>query len=367
MSNLNKYLNISKNSISKIFGIPIDDLASIYGLIIETAIPIGDGYNFIFGDSYTPPGYWEVDFIFDPLSDGDRGVIGGGNYVNMIDYVTISTTGNAIDFGDLTSIHYVFDATSNGGYDKGIFGGGYNSSVVINIISYIAISNAGDAQDYGDLTISRGGLTATSNNTNNRGIFAGGWNWSSGYYSTIDYTTISYNNNASGFGSLTYARYAPAGTSNAASDRGIFGGGYSGAISYTNIIDYITISTTGNALNFGDLLERRHLSSSCSNGTNDRGVFGGGYTSTGTRTNRIDYVTISTTGNASDFGDLTGGKNGLTSTSNLTNERGIFCGGWTGSVNLNVIDYITISTTGNATDFGDMTEGVNGRSSTSNA
>lgn len=36
--------------------------------------------------------------------------------------------------------------------------------------------------------------------------------------------------------------------------------------------------------------------------------------------------------------------------------RGVFSGGQGGSGRQNVIDYITIETTGNATDFGDLTE-----------
>ena len=74
--------------------------------------------------------------------------------------------------------------------------------------------------------------------------------------------------------------------------RGVFGGGS------TNVIDYITIQTTGDATDFGDLTVDRYGLAACSDGT--RGVFGGGVT-----TNVIDYITIATTGNATDFGDLT--------------------------------------------------------------
>jgi len=128
-----------------------------------------------------------------------------------------------------------------------------------------------------------------------------------------------------------------------ASGRGLFGGGSAGANS--NVIDYVTISTTGNAVDFGDLTVARHALASCSNST--RGLFGGGADS-----NIIDYVTISTTGNAVDFGDLTVARGALASCSNST--RGLFGGGVTGT-RIDVIDYVTISTTGNAVDFGDLT------------
>jgi hypothetical protein len=53
----------------------------------------------------------------------------------------------------------------------------------------------------------------------------------------------------------------------------------------------------------------------------------------------IDYITIATTGNAIDFGDLTVSRYKVTGISNLS--RGIFSGGTTGGFS-NVMDYITI-------------------------
>ena len=76
--------------------------------------------------------------------------------------------------------------------------------------------------------------------------------------------------------------------------RGLFMGGYG----QSNVIDYITIASTGNASDFGNLTVARSGYCACSDGT--KGVFGGG---NGDPT--IDYITIATTGNATDFGDLT--------------------------------------------------------------
>ncbi len=50
------------------------------------------------------------------------------------------------------------------------------------------------------------------------------------------------------FGDLTSARYHPTGTSN--SVRGLFQGGSS---PLQSVIDYITIASTGNGADFGDL------------------------------------------------------------------------------------------------------------------
>ena len=70
--------------------------------------------------------------------------------------------------------------------------------------------------------------------------------------------------------------------------------------SNTNIIDYITIATTGNATDFGDLLAANYYYASTSNSTRavwlgDQGL-----------TNTTEYVTIATTGNAVDWGDQGG-------------------------------------------------------------
>ena len=73
--------------------------------------------------------------------------------------------------------------------------------------------------------------------------------------------------------------------------------------------------------------------------------------------NTIDYITTASTGNATDFGDLTAGFSGNRGVSNSV--RGVSMGGTSGSLS-NVIQYITIASTGNASDFGDLIEAVRG-------
>ena len=88
----------------------------------------------------------------------------------------------------------------------------------------------------------------------------------------------------------------------------------------------------------------------------------GGYSSPA-RTNTIQYVTIQSTGNAIDFGDLTDARDPAV-TSSLT--RGIACTGDYPS-NVNIIDFIEIMTTANAVDFGDMTTKTSSAQTCSNA
>ena len=80
----------------------------------------------------------------------------------------------------------------------------------------------------------------------------------------------------------------------------------------TNTIDFVTIATLGNASNFGDLTVPRGEFCSCSN--NIRGVFAGGNSPGSTRVNTIDFITISTEGDAADFGDLTYVSSGMMGT-----------------------------------------------------
>ena len=128
--------------------------------------------------------------------------------------------------------------------------------------------------------------------------------------------------------------------------RGVFGGGVITVVQ--NIIDYITIATTGNATDFGDLTVSRVSIGACNSST--RGICAAGDTNT-VGSNVIDYITIATTGNATDFGDVTITRSGLAGVNSDT--RGCFGGGYTSS-SVDIIDYITIATTGNAIDFGDL-------------
>ena len=65
----------------------------------------------------------------------------------------------------------------------------------------------------------------------------------------------------------------------------------------------------------------------------------------------MDFVTIATTGNATDFGDTIGTYEHTGSVDNSI--RGVICGARTPSY-INILESITIATTGNSTDFGDI-------------
>ena len=69
--------------------------------------------------------------------------------VNTIGYITIASTGNAADFGDLITVNSHYACTSNS--IKGIWTGGYDGSGEgYNLIEFVTIATTGNAQDWGD-------------------------------------------------------------------------------------------------------------------------------------------------------------------------------------------------------------------------
>ena len=110
--------------------------------------------------------------------------------------------------------------------------------------------------------------------------------------------------------------YFPTGdTSQRGRGRGLIGGG--SVPGNSTAIDYTEIQSGGILQDFGDLtVTGQHTA--CASTT--RGVF-----AMGSLNNTIDYVTIATTSNATDFGDRTVALNGPGGLSNQT--RGVFAGG----------------------------------------
>ena len=279
-----------------------------------------------------------------------RGVFMGGrtpsspNVVDTIDYITIATTGNALDFGNLEeNSRYGAGCSSS---VRGLYSGG-NAPSSVNTIQYITISSTGNTFDFGDMTIVRSYHGSTSDNI--RGIFAGTWDGKSTNGDKIEYVTIASKGNGTDFGGvLTKKRQVDNGMSDGI--RGVFAGGEDNvpAPAHINVIDYINIQSTGvDAQDFGDLLYKAWGVGSASNKT--RGLFAGGFPGS---QNEISYITIASKGDAIDFGNLSAARAYFPGVSNLI--RGVFAGGREPTI-VNTIEYVEFATLGNATDFGDLT------------
>ena len=115
-----------------------------------------------------------------------------------------------------------------------------------------------------------------------------------------------------GYDSLNYMTLPKGTTAQRVSSRGraVIPGGYNpagspNAAKSVNTIEYLEINTTANALDFGDLSFGSASGASC--GSSTRGLVGGSYIAPGVANsiNNIDFITIATTGNGADFGDMT--------------------------------------------------------------
>jgi len=235
----------------------------------------------------------------------------------------------------------------------------------LNNIEFVTISSAGNSQDFGDLTGNgRSNLGSCASAT--RGFAMGGFDENTpNYNNEIDFVTISSTGNATDFGDLIVKRQPPCSFSNAT--RGCCAGGYIiGAATPlypsnqgVNIIDFITMTSAGNALDFGDMTIAYRDRDSLQSPT--RGFMIGGYFSPGTDSNVIEFVVTATTGNGTDFGDTTAGRDGWGQNGYGNATRGVIplaSGGGPNYVH-DSLNYITLSTLGNSIEYGDLTTNRN--------
>ena len=298
---------------------------------------------------------------------GVRGIFAGGwrntpstLRSNGIDFVTISSTGDATDFGDLTRRQSYMGACSSS--TRGIIAGGDedNGSGATNAIDFITISSTGNAQDFGDLPLAVKGHHGHSNNT--RGIFCQGAH-PSPFVSKKDISviTIASTGNAEDGGDLSRHQVQTFTFGNGV--RGIWGGGYyqssdgsPGAASAGEKHILVNIASAGETTIFGDFRGDSTngyiiRSSAFSNST--RGIRFSGYTSPYHLL--YDKYEIASLGNAVDFGDVLYNREWASTTSSPT--RGVAAGGDGGDYATDrEIQYVEISTGGTALDFGDLTD-----------
>ena len=243
------------------------------------------------------------------VSDGIRGIIGGGTTpsaaVNEMDYITMASEGDGIDFGNLTQARYSLNGASSS--TRGCFAGGWVPNNT-NVIDYVEIQTLGDALDFGDL--SEGGNHGNpAMQSPTRGIFCGGYgsftpDVNSPYaYNRMQLISMASKGNTLDFGDLTIG--GARGGAGGNSVRGVYAGGIVDS-QINKVIEFVTIASTGNGTVFGDLTVARRNSPEC-NDNATRAVFCAGIADDGTapaHTNYMDYITIASEGNALDFGDV---------------------------------------------------------------
>ena len=260
-----------------------------------------------------------------------------------IDFVNIASQGNTQNFGNLSAGTRMGNSFAN--ETRGIHGCLYPSNTAN--IDYVTIASGGNAIDWGaDRTTSaqQQGALATST----RGIFAGGASTN-----VIDYIEISTTGNCTDFGDLTTARRNIDGFTSPT--RGVISAGGEFPHSNHQTTDFITVASKGNATLIGDIIGEisgvRCFSSSVA------GFFAGGY-NPGASVSRIKRMVTASLGNAIDFGDLSLARRSGAAGNNAT--RAVYMSGTTAfpAGQVNIIDAISISTSGNTTDFGDTSHNV---------
>ena len=241
-------------------------------------------------------------------------------------------------------------------------GGRTGSTTMTDDMDFINISSTGDALDFGDLLTDSFEAGACSSST--RGVKFGGRVFpGSQYQDNLEAYTFASTGSIADIEDLRTATVYSCGASN--ETRGLimgglisssYGGSWSGG---WNNIDYITIASFGESIEFGDL-SFDHPGGINQASSPTRGIFAGGFaphngppgqpSAPSLATTKIQFVTIPTLGNSQSFGDLT---NLTTYTSGAGNSvRGIYAGN--GATPQTTIEIINIPSGGNGVKFGDL-------------
>ena len=276
-----------------------------------------------------------------------RAVISGGfgpSIQSSMDKFEISTAANATSFGEMNgnNAQGAMVASST----RGVIGG-YSTPSTSQTMYYHIFSSDGGVYDFGDLSVAIYEQQGTGSNV--RGLFCGGINPSiAPHDDLIDFITIASTGNGSDFGNLT-GRTGQAGRGNANSTtRAII----ALADNNVNTLDFVTIATRGDAEEFGSLRSYRN-GEPCLTSNSIRGIAAGGSDGATTQDD-ITFITIATKGDGADFGNLSNKCNQLGGASSST--RSVFCGNLAPAGGIgNVMEFVTIASLGNATDFGDLT------------
>lgn len=266
----------------------------------------------------------------------------GYSYFSGIEYVNLASRGDALRFGDLTeSASNRLSASAVSSPTRSVFAGGLVLSpgtAFTDTIDYVYIQSLGNATDFGNLSSGNNELKSHSNST--RGLFIGG-NTPGGLLNTSQQINIASTGNSVAFGDLTGVSM---GNGAAGSQiRGVFAIGRADPVPATDRIDYVNMLTEGNSIDFGDLPSSVSNPGAASNSTTALFHYSG---------KSVAKITISTTGNATDFGEIFN-TNEVQRTAGISNPvRGYF----TGSTNQDMIESIDFASGGNSTTWGFLTE-----------
>ena len=124
--------------------------------------------------------WYEVSVTTPDLDGGARAVFPGGHAPpaatnsNVIDFVTISSQGNAADFGDLDGSDGRAQCAGFSSRTRGCIAGGENPGIK-DTIDYFTMSSKGNSLDFGTLLASNRAFSGNGFANATRGFTAGGY------------------------------------------------------------------------------------------------------------------------------------------------------------------------------------------------
>ena len=338
MADVKNVMGVSADDIKSIMGVAVDDIKTIVGLDwpasglawggTRSVIFGGNGatqyggkldttdyilYKTLASDSNTSTFGQMVtdrDIAKGSGSNVARAVVGGGNKVasetttygiEEIDYITVGSTGNGTDFGNLV------DSAGQGGFDGAsngtlcFFNGGWDGTRNDDM-EYITIASTGNGTDAGNLEAATNGHSTSHGDS--KYLIMGGY-LGSGY--PID--TVSENNFHTTNGATDYGSVGVVGMNKAAvacsTARVVCAGGYTALDAWTrgDQIHYFPIASSADSTDAGNL--HTPMFDACGTSDGTRGEFYGGEHVDGVVHNEIQKITIASVGDATDVGDLT--------------------------------------------------------------
>ena len=272
---------------------------------------------------------------------------------------TIETQNSGAFWGNLNSWpaqgYYAAGQASNstkgyiiGGLD---FAGGANGGYNLGQLRFFTYATSGNSTYNASLSDPKVGSQAAAGNNNTRGISILGTNYNVTLFPIIpiEYFTTATGGSVGSFGSMsgTYGAQGSGAIFNntrllvGMGNKGQFGGGDTPV----STINYITTATTGNTTFFGNLSRGATYAGAHNTvSSNTKGLFAGVLPPSGGASN-IDQVTIATTANTTNFGNLTSACAGRAGGASNTITGLIFTAE-------SAVDKITMASNSNATSWG---------------
>ena len=329
MAEIEKLMGVSAADIEKVMGVEAGDIEKVMGVELVTSIGYQGNRSVALGG-----------YVYD-----------GNDYSSEIEYKALTSDSDTLDFGD-TAFGLSQDKRSCGSDSRAVFMGGHDaesgSTAGTNNIEYLTIASTGNGTEFGDLLVA-GKILGGGSGNGVRGLFVGGR--PSSNTDQIEYLTVASTGNTTDAGDLTRAAGYTIPNANVAPGRMVCPMGFDSAYDNKDF-NYVAIMSTDDAADFGDATY--NISHTATIGLSEsRNVWAWGRDGSSHEVH-MEYLNPSTTSNTTDFGDLqTTASNGAGKHTNGT--RGEV---WGSSQGDGVdVQYITIASTGNATNAGEIRTG----------